>query len=109
MTPPQCGESLGTCICQNERCTGIHECQCGGSWSGIPGKDNFATYKAKGAPHATPGDVDLFCRCGERAEAVSLAHWLSCGDPEVSDEWAQDFEDRLAARLESSQQEGEPT
>lgn len=40
------------------------------------------------------------CACGKSILEVSFAHYLSCGDDEVSLEWAEDFQRRVVARLE---------
>jgi len=43
-----CGELCSSCVCVNERCKGIHVCDCGGSWSGALDEPDFHVYALPG-------------------------------------------------------------
>lgn len=39
-----CAATAAECHCIKTDCDGIHECECGGSWSGVPATGSFRVY-----------------------------------------------------------------
>lgn len=51
MTDVICGATAAECRCKNVDCDGVHECHCGGSWSGDIDTDTFDVHRFPSSFH----------------------------------------------------------